>query len=135
MISRLWHGWTTLGNADAYETLLKKEIFVGIAEREIAGYRGIHLLRRDLGDEVESVTVMWFDSLEAVRAFAGEDYEVAVVPPQRSAFSMTTGRKPLRLAVIAPSNPAAPVPTTTKSKAPCVVWSTVILPGSFFRTN
>ena len=82
MISRIWHGWTTPANADAYEALLKSEIFVGIQDREIAGYRGIHLLRRDLGDEVEFVTIMWFDSLDAVRAFAGEDYEVAVVPPE-----------------------------------------------------
>ena len=82
MISRIWHGWTTSANADAYEALLKSEIFVGIQEREIAGYRGIHLLRRDLGNEVEFVTIMWFDSLDAVRAFAGEKYEVAVVPPK-----------------------------------------------------
>jgi len=82
MISRIWHGWTTSANADAYEALLKSEIFVGIQEREIAGYRGIHLLRRDLGNEVEFVTIMWFDSLDAVRAFAGENYEVAVVPPK-----------------------------------------------------
>ncbi|MFN2272168.1 MAG: antibiotic biosynthesis monooxygenase [Anaerolineae bacterium] len=82
MISRIWHGWTTAVNADAYEALLKSEIFVGIQEREIAGYRGIHLLRRDLGDEVEFVTIMWFDSIEAVRTFAGEDYEGAVVPPK-----------------------------------------------------
>ena len=86
MISRIWHGWTTPANADAYEALLKSEIFVGIQDREIAGYRGIHLLRRDLSDEVEFVTIMWFDSLEAVRTFAGEDYEVAVVPPKARAL-------------------------------------------------
>ena len=86
MISRVWHGWTAPANADAYETLLKNEIFVGIAGRQIAGFRGIHLLRRDLGHEVEFVTVMWFTSLEAVRAFAGEDYEVAVVPPKARAL-------------------------------------------------
>jgi heme-degrading monooxygenase HmoA len=80
MISRVWHGWTTPANADAYEKLLKSEIFKGIQDRQIAGYRGIHLFRRNLGDEVEFVTVMWFDTKEAVRAFAGEDYEVAVVP-------------------------------------------------------
>jgi hypothetical protein len=82
MISRIWHGWTTPANANAYESLLRSEIFVGIANRQIAGYRGIRLLRRDLGDEVEFVTVMWFDSVDAVRDFAGEDYEVAVVPPR-----------------------------------------------------
>jgi len=85
MISRIWHGWTTPANADVYEALLKEEIFVGIADRQIAGYRGIHLLRRDLGEEVEFVTIMWFDTLDAVRAFAGEDYEVAVVPPKARA--------------------------------------------------
>lgn len=85
MISRIWHGWTTPENADVYEGLLKDEIFVGIAERDIVGYRGIQLLRRDAGDEVEFVTEMWFDSLDAVRAFAGEDYEGAVVPPKARA--------------------------------------------------
>lgn len=85
MISRIWHGWTTPENADRYEALLKDEIFVSFEERQIAGYRGIHLLRRDLGDEVEFVTIMWFDSLDAVRVFAGEDYEVAVVPPKARA--------------------------------------------------
>jgi len=85
MISRIWHGWTTPANADVYENLLKEEIFVGIADRQIAGYRGIELLRRDAGEEVEFVTIMWFDSLEAVAEFAGEDYEVAVVPPKARA--------------------------------------------------
>ena len=82
VISRVWHGWTTPAKADAYESLLKSEVFIGIQNRQIDGYRGIHLFRRNLGDEVEFVTVMWFDSMEAVRAFAGEDYEVAVVPPE-----------------------------------------------------
>jgi antibiotic biosynthesis monooxygenase (ABM) superfamily enzyme len=80
MIGRIWHGWTTLGNANAYETLLKNEIFTGIRERQIAGFREIQLFRRNVGDEVEFVTIMWFDTMEAVRVFAGEDYEVAVVP-------------------------------------------------------
>jgi heme-degrading monooxygenase HmoA len=82
MISRIWRGWTSRENADAYEALLRTEIFGGIAQRSIQGYRGIHLLRRDVDDGVEFVTIMWFDSLDAVRAFAGENYEVAVVPPK-----------------------------------------------------
>ena len=86
MISRVWHGWTTPANADAYESLLKSEVFVGIKTRQIAGYRGIQLLRRNLDDEVEFVTVMWFDTMEAVRAFAGQDYEAAVVPQQARAL-------------------------------------------------
>jgi heme-degrading monooxygenase HmoA len=80
MICRIWHGWTTPANADAYETLLRSEIFHGIGERKIEGFRGIDLLRRPHEDELEFATIMWFDSLEAVRAFAGPDYELAVVP-------------------------------------------------------
>jgi hypothetical protein len=81
MISRIWHGWTTYENADAYEELLREEIFRWIESKEIAGYKGIQLLRRELADEVEFVTEMWFDDLDAVRQFAGEDYEKAVVRP------------------------------------------------------
>jgi heme-degrading monooxygenase HmoA len=80
MICRVWHGWTTKANADAYDQLLRSEVFHGIAARSIDGYHGIELLRRDAGDEVEFVTLMWFESLEAVRVFAGADYEEAVVP-------------------------------------------------------
>jgi len=86
MIGRIWHGWTKHENADAYEALLRHEVFAGIAAREIAGYRGIHLLRRELERETEFVTLMWFDSPEAVRAFAGEEYETAVVPPKARAL-------------------------------------------------
>jgi hypothetical protein len=86
MISRVWHDWTTPANADAYESLLKSEILQGIQDRQIAGYGGIQLLRRSLEQEVEFATVMWFDSVEAVRTFAGEDYEVAVVPPEARAL-------------------------------------------------
>ena len=81
MIARLWHGWTTRENADTYEALIRTEIFSGIVARNIAGFRKIELLRRPLGDEVEFVTIMWFSSLDAIKAFAGADYETAVVPP------------------------------------------------------
>jgi heme-degrading monooxygenase HmoA len=88
MISRIWHGYTTLGNADAYEKLLKEEIFAGITNREIKGYNGIQLLRRTLKQEVEFITIMWFDSVDAVIAFAGEDYERAVVPAKAQQLLM-----------------------------------------------
>ena len=86
MIGRIWHGYTSPANADAYETLLKEEIFTGIRGRKIAGFREIQLFRRDAGGEVEFITIMWFDSLDAVRAFAGPDYEAAVVPPKARAI-------------------------------------------------
>ncbi|NIO03533.1 MAG: antibiotic biosynthesis monooxygenase [Proteobacteria bacterium] len=85
MIVRIWHGWTTPAKADVYEGLLKEEIFVGIRNRRIRGYKGIQLLRRETTDEVEFMTIMKFDSLDAVREFAGEDYEAAVVPPNARA--------------------------------------------------
>jgi antibiotic biosynthesis monooxygenase (ABM) superfamily enzyme len=85
MILRIWHGWTIAENADLYEALLRKEIFGGIQDRHIPGFEGIQLLRRKAGDEVEFVTIMRFDSLDAVREFAGEDYEGAVVPEEARA--------------------------------------------------
>jgi len=85
MISRIWHGWTTPGNADTYEALLKEEIFVGIQERHIRGFKDIQLLRREVDEEVEFVTIMLFESLDAVREFAGDEYEIAVVPEKARA--------------------------------------------------
>jgi antibiotic biosynthesis monooxygenase (ABM) superfamily enzyme len=82
VIGRIWHGWTTPQNAEKYERLLKEEIFSTIAEKKVPGYKGIQLFRRPLeGEEVEFVTIMWFDCWDAVRQFAGEDYERAYVPP------------------------------------------------------
>jgi hypothetical protein len=86
MICRIWHGWTAPADADVYEALLRSEIFQGIAARDIPGYRGIELLRRPAQDSVEFVTLMWFDSIEAVRDFAGAEYELAVVPPAARAL-------------------------------------------------
>jgi heme-degrading monooxygenase HmoA len=85
MISRIWHGYTTPENADIYETLLKGEVIIGIKDRDIPGFREIQVFRRELEKEVEFVTVMWFDSIDAVRAFAGEDYEAAYVPEKARA--------------------------------------------------
>jgi heme-degrading monooxygenase HmoA len=85
MILRIWHGWTKPQNADTYETLLKTEIFPGIAAKNVAGYRGIELLRRETAEEVEFITVMRFDSLQAVKDFVGEDYERAYVPDKARA--------------------------------------------------
>ena len=83
MIGRIWHGWTKPENADEYERLLKEGIFPRIAGKKVSGYRGIQLFRRALdNEEVEFVTIMWFDSWEAVKRFAGEDHELAYVPPK-----------------------------------------------------
>lgn len=85
MIFRIWHGWTTPDNADAYQRIVQDEVFEMIAGKQIAGYQGIDLLRRNLGDEVEFVTIMRFDSLAAIKTFVGDDYEQSFVPPQAQA--------------------------------------------------
>ena len=85
MISRIWHGWTTPENADRYESLLKTEIFPGILARKIAGFQRIELLRRALDREVEFITLMWFESWEGVKEFAGDHMDHAVVPPKARA--------------------------------------------------
>lgn len=86
MITRIWRGWTSPQNAAPYQSLLLGEVFPGIAARNVAGYQGISLLKRDVGDEVEFTTIMWFDSVNSVRTFAGENYEIAVVPSKAQAL-------------------------------------------------
>ena len=80
MIGRIWHGWTKPEHADKYERLLKSEILPGIAAKNIAGYKKIEVFRREHADETEFVTIMWFDSIESIKNFVGDDYEVAHVP-------------------------------------------------------
>jgi hypothetical protein len=79
-IKRIWHGWTTPENADTYQNLLHTEVFPEIEAKKISGYQSIELLRRDLHDEVEFVTIMTFDSLLSVIGFQGENYERCYVP-------------------------------------------------------
>jgi len=85
VIARIWHGWTTPENADAYEELLRSKVFPWITDT-VAGFRGGYLLRNDAGDEVEFVTLTLFDSFDAVRLFAGEDYQSSVVLPEAEAL-------------------------------------------------
>jgi hypothetical protein len=80
MIARHWRGWTTAANAEAYEALLKETVLPGL--RAIEGYRGGYVLRRDVDDEIEFVVVNLFDSIDAVRRFAGPNYAVAVFEPE-----------------------------------------------------
>lgn len=82
MICRLWRGWTTKDNADIYERIVRGEVIPGIEARRIPGFRSIDLARRERDHDVEFMTLMWFDTLDAVKDFMGEDYEAAHVPAQ-----------------------------------------------------
>jgi antibiotic biosynthesis monooxygenase (ABM) superfamily enzyme len=79
-IKRIWHGWTTPENADAYWSVLRNTVIPGIVAKNIPGYRGFEVLRWDCDTEVEFVTIITFDSLENVISFQGEDYARAYVP-------------------------------------------------------
>ena len=80
MLTRVWRGWTAKQNADAYERFLLEELFPAL--RDVPGFRGAEVLRRPDADEVAFVTLTRFDGLDAVRAFAGDDYEVPVLEPR-----------------------------------------------------
>ncbi|MDX1534313.1 MAG: antibiotic biosynthesis monooxygenase [Thermoplasmata archaeon] len=84
MIGRLWRGWTSAENADLYEELLRGEVLPGI--HRIPGYLGAYALRREVAEGAEFVTLTLWDSMDAVRQFAGEDYETAVVPDKARAL-------------------------------------------------
>jgi len=86
MIARIWHGWTKRADAEAYEEMLRNEIFPGIAARNIEGYHGAELFVSDDGDEVEFVTLLRFDSMDAVKEFAGADEGKPVIYPKAEAL-------------------------------------------------
>ena len=81
MIARIWHGYTKPEDADAYEAKLKPEMLPGIGK--IPGYRGGYVLRRPVENEIEFVTIMIWDSIEAILAVAGQNYTVSIVPEDR----------------------------------------------------
>jgi len=80
MIARHWRGWTKLHDADTYESLLKQRVLPEL--KKLEGYRGGYVLRHDGQREVEFVVVNLFDSLDAVKRFAGDDYTTAVFEPE-----------------------------------------------------
>jgi heme-degrading monooxygenase HmoA len=84
VIARIWHGYTKPEHADAYESMLKPELLPGVSQ--VKGYRGSYLLRREAGDEIEFLTIMLWDSIDAIRAVTGADHETAVVPEERRKY-------------------------------------------------
>jgi antibiotic biosynthesis monooxygenase (ABM) superfamily enzyme len=86
MIARIWRGWAKPADAKTYEELLRDEIFPDIAARKIKGYRGAELFVREDGDKVEFVTLLRFDSMDAVTEFAGPEASKPVIFPKAEAL-------------------------------------------------
>jgi heme-degrading monooxygenase HmoA len=103
MIARIWHGYTRPEHADAYESMLKPELLPGISK--VRGYRGSYLLRRSAGAEVEFVTIMLWDSIDAIRAVTGPDYETAVIPEERRKYLSRCDPKSLHYEIAATHAP------------------------------
>jgi heme-degrading monooxygenase HmoA len=80
MICRIWHGWTTTENSRRYEEIVRGEVIPAIEDRRIPGFLSIDLVRRQVPEGCEFATIAWFADIDSVKAFAGEDYEVAHVP-------------------------------------------------------
>jgi antibiotic biosynthesis monooxygenase (ABM) superfamily enzyme len=84
MIARIWHGYTKPENADGYEAMLKPELLPGMSK--IPGYKGSIVLRRSLANEVEFITIMVWESIEALQSVAGPHYAAAIIPEDRLKF-------------------------------------------------
>lgn len=85
MICRYWRGWTTRENEMIYQKLLTEKVIPGIEARQIDGLMRIEMMKRDLDDQIEFATIMWFTSVDAIKKFVGNDYEVAHVPDEAQA--------------------------------------------------
>jgi len=103
VIARIWHGWTTPEHADSYEAHLKPELLPGLSK--VKGFVGSHLLRRTGGSEVEFITIIFWDSVDAVRAVAGPNYETAVIPEERKQYLKRYDAKALHYEVVSTQKP------------------------------
>lgn len=82
MIARIWHGYTTNKNAAAYEQLVTTKIFKEIEAKTGEGFQGVQLLKREMAEEVEFTTMIWFRDLQTIKKLTGEDHETAYIPEE-----------------------------------------------------
>jgi heme-degrading monooxygenase HmoA len=108
VIARIWHGYTKPEHADAYESMLKPVLLPGVSQ--VKGYSGSYLLRREAGNEIEFVTIMLWESLDAIQAVTGADYESAVVPEERRKYLSRYDAKSLNYEIASIHNPANSLP-------------------------
>jgi heme-degrading monooxygenase HmoA len=104
MIARIWRGYAKHDHADAYEAMLKPDLLPGLSKAK--GFRGSHLLRRAAGDETEFITIIFWDSIESVKAVAGADYETAIVPEDRRQHLSRYDAKSAHYEVVSSREPA-----------------------------
>ena len=113
MIARIWRGWAPLATADDYQRHYETEVSRHL--RAVSGFRGARLLRRDDGPEVMFTSITFFTSLDAIRGFAGDDYELAVVEETaRQALSRWDERVSHHEVVADLEHPASLVPTSSR---------------------
>jgi hypothetical protein len=98
VIARIWHGWAKAEDANGYEAHLRPELLPGVSKMK--GFRGSYLLRREIGEEVEFVTILLWDSLDGIKALAGENYETAVIPEERKKYLKRFDAKAAHFAVV-----------------------------------
>lgn len=84
MIARMWRGQATAANADAYERFVTTRVFAALPA--ITGHRGAYLLKRPVAGGVEFIAVTLWDSVDAIRKFAGDNIDRAVVEPEARAL-------------------------------------------------
>ena len=103
MIARVWHGWTKPADAEGYESHLKPELLPGLSQ--VKGFLGSHLLRRSVGDEVEFITVIFWESLDALRVLTGPEYETAMIPEDRRKYLVRCDAKAAHYEVVSSLKP------------------------------
>ena len=108
MVARVWRGYTTPEHADAYQSMLIPEVLPGIGK--VKGYLGSYVLRRAAGDEVEFITLLLWESIDAIQAVAGPNYEKAVVPQERRPFLSRYDETAAHSDVVSTQVPAPPAP-------------------------
>lgn len=79
-IIRTWKGWTTLENAPIYEDMLINEVFPAVKQKGVVGLEKVSISVQNKKNEVEFFLILQFDSLDSVKSFAGENYEIAYIP-------------------------------------------------------
>jgi hypothetical protein len=106
VIVRVWHGWTKPEDGDEYEEFLRTNLLPTLTGH-VPGFRGGYVLRRSGDREEEFLVMTLFESLEDVRLFAGDDYEVPVIEPEAARLLTRGDERAVHYEVVISPDPAA----------------------------